>query len=122
MKRLSGILMNRKKNKYIFHQKEEMCFFLVQLMDGDLGVFLFFFFVWKRVWFNILDRIEQFCKLYEAKLGIKSQILRKTLWGEYYFNPKTKKIYNKNTSGKMVPMFAQFVLNNIWEVYNAVYQ
>jgi ribosome assembly protein 1 len=57
--------------------------------------------------------------LYARKLGVKREVLQKTLWGEYYFNSKTKKIYKKNFNGKMVPMFVQFVLNNIWEVYSA---
>ena len=64
-------------------------------------------------------RIEDFVELYAKKLGIKKEMLLKTLWGDYYFNPKAKTIHKKNTTGKMVPMFVQFVLNNIWEVYSA---
>ncbi len=64
-------------------------------------------------------RIDHFVQLYAAKLGVKPQILQKTLWGEYYFDAAKKKIFKKNTTGKLVPMFVQFVLNNIWQVYNA---
>ncbi|PRP80862.1 Elongation factor Tu GTP binding domain containing protein [Planoprotostelium fungivorum] len=64
-------------------------------------------------------RIDDFCELYAKKLGVKSSTLQKTLWGDYYFNPKTKKIHQKNTTGKLPPMFVAFALNNIWEVYNA---
>lgn len=53
------------------------------------------------------------------KLGVKREVLQKTLWGEFYFNTKTKKIHTKNFNGKMSPMFVQFVLNSIWEVYSA---
>eukprot|EP01114_Cavostelium_apophysatum_P018773 TRINITY_DN5886_c0_g1_i1.p1 TRINITY_DN5886_c0_g1~~TRINITY_DN5886_c0_g1_i1.p1 ORF type:complete len:1020 (-),score=286.89 TRINITY_DN5886_c0_g1_i1:4-3063(-) len=61
----------------------------------------------------------QFVDLYSKKLGMKKEILQKTLWGEFYFNAKTKRIHTKNYNDRMVPMFVQFVLNNIWEVYNA---
>jgi len=64
-------------------------------------------------------RIEHFSDLYAQKLGVKREILQKSLWGEYYFNPKTKRIHTKNVTGKLAPMFVHFVLNNIWEVYNA---
>jgi ribosome assembly protein 1 len=64
-------------------------------------------------------RIDKFCDLYAKKLKVRKEVLQKTLWGEYYFNAKANKIYKKNVTGKMVPMFAQFVLHNIWEVYQA---
>ena len=58
--------------------------------------------------------------MYAQKLGVKAEVLLKTLWGEFYLNPKTKKIHTKNITGRMLPMFAQFVLTPIWEVYNSV--
>jgi ribosome assembly protein 1 len=57
--------------------------------------------------------------LWAKKLGVQRATLRKTLWGDFYYHVKTKKIYKKPI-GKSPPMFVQFVLNNIWEVYNAV--
>jgi len=33
---------------------------------------------------------------------------------------RTKKIYKHNKEGKYTSMFVQFVLNNIWQLYNAV--
>lgn len=113
----------------IAEEKEEEVYFspergnvlFASALDGwGFRYFLYFSLIFYN--FPHYPRIDHFCKLYESKLGIKSEILKKTLWGEFYFNPKTKKIYKKNTTGKMIPMFAQFVLNNIWEVYNAAHQ
>ena len=52
---------------------------------------------------------------YANKLGLKQELLEKTLWGEFYFNPKEKKIMKKPV-GTMKPMFVAFVLENIWQV------
>src|SRR5689334_19030834 len=66
--------------------------------------------------------IDHFAEMYAQKLPVKKAVLQKTLWGDFYFNTKTKTIHKKNESGKLQPMFVQFVLNNIFEVYNAAYQ
>eukprot|EP00898_Chlorokybus_atmophyticus_P007645 jgi/Chlat1/7882/Chrsp66S00582 len=66
-------------------------------------------------------RIEQFAELYAAKLGASSAALRRALWGDYYFNPKTKMIVGKKAAGgKLKPMFPQFLFEPIWKVYNSV--
>lgn len=62
--------------------------------------------------------IHQFAKICAEKLGMKEKVLMQTLWGEYYFDSKTKKIKKSNKSGELSPMFVQFVLRNIWAVYN----
>ncbi|KAF6039040.1 EFTUD1 [Bugula neritina] len=36
--------------------------------------------------------IDDFAALYADKLGLNKQVLRKTLWGDFYFNSKTKKV------------------------------
>lgn len=68
------------------------------------------------------DRVEQFAQIYAAKLGIKENILRKVLWGDYYLEPKTKRLLQyKHLKGRQLkPMFVQFVLENIWAIYDAV--
>lgn len=38
------------------------------------------------------SRIEHFAKIYSQKIGIKKEVLLKTLWGDYYVNMKAKKI------------------------------
>ncbi|CAG8540956.1 6029_t:CDS:10 [Paraglomus brasilianum] len=67
-------------------------------------------------------RVEQFARIYAAKLNVKESLLRKVLWGDYYLEPKTKRILlQKHLRGRQLkPMFVQFVLENIWNVYDAV--
>ncbi|CAG8439651.1 10899_t:CDS:10 [Ambispora gerdemannii] len=67
-------------------------------------------------------RVEQFADIYASKLNIKVNLLRKILWGDYYLDPKTKRILqNKHLKGRhLKPMFVQFVLDNIWTIYDAV--
>jgi len=70
-------------------------------------------------------RTSQFALLYSQRLGISQKLLEKTLWGEYYFNPKTKRVHTKSSQDstskqRLVPMFVQFILKNIWDVYTAV--
>lgn len=36
--------------------------------------------------------IDDFASLYSAKLGLNKKVLSKTLWGDFYFNTKTKKV------------------------------
>ena len=35
---------------------------------------------------------DTFAKIYSAKLGFSEAVLKKTLWGDFYVNTKTKKI------------------------------
>ncbi|CAI2170290.1 7288_t:CDS:2, partial [Funneliformis geosporum] len=67
-------------------------------------------------------RVEQFAQLYAAKLGMKENKLRKVLWGDYYLEPKTKRLLqHKHLKGRQLkPLFVQFVLENIWAVYDSV--
>ena len=37
-----------------------------------------------------------------------------------FFNPKTKAVVRKDDSGRLKPLFVQFILDQIWSVYNAV--
>ncbi|KAL8817020.1 MAG: hypothetical protein Q9223_004071 [Gallowayella weberi] len=65
--------------------------------------------------------VRQFAALYEKKLGIKRAILEKVLWGDFYLEPKTKRVLgSKHLKGRALkPMFVQLVLDNIWAVYEA---
>ena len=65
--------------------------------------------------------VRQFASLYEKKLGIKRSILEKVLWGDFYLDPKTKRVLSsKHLKGRALkPMFVQLVLDNIWAVYEA---
>jgi ribosome assembly protein 1 len=65
--------------------------------------------------------VRQFASLYEKKLGIKRNVMEKVLWGDFYLDPKTKKVLGqKHLKGRALkPMFVQLVLEQIWAVYQA---
>ncbi len=65
--------------------------------------------------------IRQFADIYEKKLGIKKAVLEKVLWGDFYLDPKTKKVLGqKHLRGRALkPIFVQLVLEPIWTVYEA---
>lgn len=65
--------------------------------------------------------IRQFAGLYEKKLGFKRSLLEKFLWGNFYLDPKTKRVIGqKHLKGRnLKPLFVQLVLETIWAVYNA---
>ncbi|GBE84885.1 Ribosome assembly protein [Sparassis crispa] len=67
-------------------------------------------------------RIGKFAHLYAVKLGMKEANLRTVLWGDFYLDPKTKRVISyKHLRGRVLkPLFVQFVLENIWAVYDAV--
>ncbi|CDH09195.1 probable Ribosome assembly protein 1 [Zygosaccharomyces bailii ISA1307] len=66
--------------------------------------------------------ISQMAKFYEQKLGSKRDNLQKVLWGDFYMEPKTKKIINnKGLKGRvMKPLFVSLILDNIWKIYENV--
>jgi ribosome assembly protein 1 len=66
-------------------------------------------------------RTEDFTNIYAEKLSVRKDVLKKTLWGDFYYNPKTKVITNKKSStGKNLSMFSMFVLNPIYRIFSAI--
>lgn len=67
-------------------------------------------------------RIGKFAQLYSQKLNIKEANLRRVLWGDFFLDPKTKRVisYKFLRGRRLKPLFVQFVLENIWAVYDAV--
>lgn len=67
-------------------------------------------------------RLGKFARLYAEKLKIKEGNLRRVLWGDWYLDPKAKRVVGrKKLAGRnLKPMFVQFVLENIWRVYDTV--
>ncbi|KAJ5098687.1 Ribosome assembly protein 1 [Penicillium argentinense] len=65
--------------------------------------------------------IRQFAAIYEKKLGIKRTVLEKVLWGDFYLDPKTKRVLGqKHLKGRALkPMFVQLVLDSVWAAYEA---
>lgn len=67
-------------------------------------------------------RIGKFAQLYAQKLNIKEANLRRVLWGDFFLDPKTKRVisYKYLRGRRLKPLFVQFVLENVWAVYDAV--
>ncbi|ORX36874.1 translation elongation factor 2 [Kockovaella imperatae] len=67
-------------------------------------------------------RLGKFARLYAEKLGVKEGNLRRALWGDYFLDPKTKRVVGrKKLAGRALkPLFVQFVLENIWKVYETL--
>jgi len=68
--------------------------------------------------------IRQFANMFEKKLGVDRQKLSSCLWGDFYLDPKTKKVVSgASTASSMGKrrknMFTQFIMDNIWAVYDA---
>eukprot|EP00927_Polykrikos_kofoidii_P072767 TRINITY_DN68859_c0_g1_i1.p1 TRINITY_DN68859_c0_g1~~TRINITY_DN68859_c0_g1_i1.p1 ORF type:complete len:1204 (+),score=224.66 TRINITY_DN68859_c0_g1_i1:171-3614(+) len=68
-------------------------------------------------------RISTFAELVAGKMGAKPAVLHKVLWGEWCFNPKTKRAMLRSRGDtKTKPMFVQFVLEQLWRVYSISYK
>ena len=69
-------------------------------------------------------RISRFAQLYATKLGMSEANLNRCLWGDWYLDPKTKRVVNRKgmeqSGRKLKPLFVQFILENIWAVYDGV--
>lgn len=67
-------------------------------------------------------RIAKFAQIFAVKLGIGEANFKRVLWGDFYLDPKTKRVIShKHLRGRSLkPLFVQFVLENIWSVYDAV--
>jgi ribosome assembly protein 1 len=64
---------------------------------------------------------DDFASLHCKKLELPKNQLRKSLWGEYYFNPKSKKIVAEPpSSANNKPLAVALMLERLWAVYDAV--
>ncbi|TMW65312.1 hypothetical protein Poli38472_007954 [Pythium oligandrum] len=59
-----------------------------------------------------------FAHLYSKKLELPFRVVRQALWGDYYYNAKTKKIVSKPPTVHSQTMFCSFILDPIWKTYN----
>lgn len=58
--------------------------------------------------------------MFASKLGLGEEELRLSLWGDNYFNPKTKTVIAGAQEKTKKPLFVQIVLENLWSVYDSV--
>lgn len=64
--------------------------------------------------------MKDFAKMYHEKLGIHEGVLKKTLWGDYYLNTKSKRILKGAQVKAKKPLFVQLILENIWALYDVI--
>ncbi|GMF37191.1 unnamed protein product [Phytophthora fragariaefolia] len=64
--------------------------------------------------------IGYFAALYAKKLDLPVRVMRQSLWGEYYYNGKTKKIVTKPPTSNSQTMFCSFILELIWTTYTTM--
>lgn len=63
--------------------------------------------------------VKQFAELYAAKFGVDVEKLMKKLWGENFFNPKTKK-WSKTKAEDNKRSFCMYVLDPIYKMFDAI--
>merc|ERR1712038_1068716 len=63
--------------------------------------------------------LKQFAEMYASKFGVDVDKLMKKLWGENFFNPKTKK-WAKAKDENNVRSFNMYILDPIYKVFDAI--
>jgi len=63
--------------------------------------------------------LKQFAEMYASKFGVDIDKMMKKLWGENFFNPKTKK-WSKNKDADNKRSFVMYVLDPIYMVFDAI--
>jgi elongation factor 2 len=67
--------------------------------------------------------LRQFASRYAKKFGVDKKKMMVKLWGDNYFNPKTRKWTTNGTDAEGKPLergFNQFVLDPIFKIFDAV--
>jgi len=63
--------------------------------------------------------LKQFAEIYAKKFGVDTEKLMKKLWGENFFNPKTKK-WAKTKAEDNTRSFCMYVLDPIYKMFDAI--
>jgi len=63
--------------------------------------------------------LKQFAEMYATKFGVDTDKMMKKLWGESFFNPKTKK-WSKSKDEDNKRSFCMYVLDPIYMVFDAI--
>merc|ERR1712142_1295263 len=63
--------------------------------------------------------LKQFAEMYASKFGVDIDKMMKKLWGENFFNPKTKK-WSKTKDNDNKRSFVMYVLDPIYMVFDAI--
>lgn len=62
--------------------------------------------------------VNDFAELFAPKLATPMNVLAASLWGDFYYSAKEKRIVPGAQEKAKKPMFVQFVLENIWNLYD----
>lgn len=66
-------------------------------------------------------RIRDFAEMYASKLNVDANRLEQVLWGDYYYNTKRQECMKGAQEKAKKPMFVQFILENIWNLYETIF-
>ena len=66
--------------------------------------------------------LRQFAEIYAPIYGINKARLLQYMWGDFVFNPKTKKISTWKPTDAQSPIFVKMVLSTVWKVYKSVFK
>ena len=64
--------------------------------------------------------IDTFVDIFAKKYGTKKEVMQKVLWGDYYLDKKTKKFCENPPTEDSNPVFVDFIMKNIYKVYQVV--
>merc|ERR1712001_162866 len=64
--------------------------------------------------------LKQFADMYSKKFKVETPKLMKRLWGDNYFNSKTKKWVKNQQDGADKRAFVQFIMDPIYRVFDAI--
>ena len=64
--------------------------------------------------------IDNFVDIFANKYKIKREVMQKVLWGDYYLDKKTKKFCPEPPNENSNPIFVDFIMKNIYKVYQVV--
>jgi elongation factor 2 len=64
--------------------------------------------------------LNKFAEMYGKKFGVSHDKMMKKLWGDNFFNPKTKKWTTRNADGSLKRAFVMFIMNPIETLVDAI--
>ncbi|XP_033159015.1 elongation factor-like GTPase 1 [Drosophila mauritiana] len=64
--------------------------------------------------------VRDFAAMYAKRLEMSRKDLENVLWGDFYYNSKKKEALPGAQEKAKKPMFVQFVLENIWSLYDII--
>ena len=66
--------------------------------------------------------LREFAEIYSKKVDFPPKFWSTVLWGDHYFNPKTKKVMKKPFNDEVQPMFVQYIMRPLKRIYDLVFE